>query len=313
MRRAPSPRWVHQPRQFPGELRDGADEVDFQCDRFGKAALHDIGRDRQAWRDRFVDKSERLVEAAQEILAEAGSEWRARAIDDVGDSHQPDLRQGLHAHGRDPQRCERQRKQGFAGLAAGDDGGVRPMMRHRPGAADRVGHGGAGLPSETGKARDEVAAERRLAAEQMHTAGDVQQQPVRRIEAQQRRVTIAPIGDGVERLPLGCGIGLGHGDLRIHRAGIGEHVAASEMDELLKALPHRLTQLPGIGRNNDVPATAALKVAQRHALEKQRVEGVRQEKRVGKAPLPQNSRALITPGLGSRRPATARGSACRSR
>jgi hypothetical protein len=37
--------------------------------------------------------------------------------------------------------------------------------------------------------------------------------------------------------------------------GLGEHLA-SERDQLLKALPHGLTQLPGIGDDNNVPAAA---------------------------------------------------------
>src|SRR5260370_23869320 len=58
------------------------------------------------------------------------------------------------------------------------------------------------------------------------------------------------------------------------------------MDQLLKALPNALAELPGVGRDHDVPAPAPLKVAQRHALKKQRIEGVGEEKRVRKFALP---------------------------
>ena len=62
----------------------------------------------------------------------------------------------------------------------------------------------------------------------MRAAGDVEQQPVRRIEADQRRVAVAPVGDRFEQAPVGLRIGIRDGELRIHRARVGERHAGLE-------------------------------------------------------------------------------------
>ena len=51
---------------------------------------------------------------------------------------------------------------------------------------------------------------RGLAAEQMGTAGDVEKQAMRRIDRHQRRETIAPVGDGIQRPGVGSFIGIEH-------------------------------------------------------------------------------------------------------
>ena len=56
----------------------------------------------------------------------------------------------------------------------------------------------------------------------MGAAGDVQIQPMRRIERHQRREAVAPVGDIVERLPVGDLVGVEHRQLRADGAGIGE-------------------------------------------------------------------------------------------
>ena len=71
----------------------------------------------------------------------------------------------------------------------------RAVARHRPRTAHRVGHRRARLKSLPCKPRHDVPAHRFLAAEQMRAAGDVEQQPVRRIETDQRRVAVAPVGN----------------------------------------------------------------------------------------------------------------------
>ena len=79
-----------EPRREP---LDAGEHVLLARDRLVKAALGDIGCDRQARAERLVLAAERAVEPAQEIGAEAGGERRARQIDDVADAFQADSRQ----------------------------------------------------------------------------------------------------------------------------------------------------------------------------------------------------------------------------
>src|SRR5580704_8442047 len=80
-------------------------------------------------------------------------------------------------------------------------GGVRFLGKitkagHRPGAADRVRDGGAGRKTLQPEPPHDVVAEGGFAAEQMRAARDVERQSIRRIEPDQRGVTIAPVGNG---------------------------------------------------------------------------------------------------------------------
>ncbi len=84
---------LQEPRELLRELLDGAEHILLARDRLGEAALRHIRRHRQARRDRLVLATERLVEAAHEIFAEARGKRRARAIDHVGDVLEADLRQ----------------------------------------------------------------------------------------------------------------------------------------------------------------------------------------------------------------------------
>jgi len=59
-----------------------------------EALLDKSTRDRQARRDRLVRNAERLIETAHEIVKARG-EWRARAVEHVGDAFQPDLCESL--------------------------------------------------------------------------------------------------------------------------------------------------------------------------------------------------------------------------
>ena len=77
--------------------------------------------------------------------------------------------------------------------------GKRRIPRHRRCAADGVRDGGARAKALRGEPADEVAAEGGFAAEQMRAAGDVEDQAVGCIEPDQRRVAVAPVGDGVEQ------------------------------------------------------------------------------------------------------------------
>ena len=65
---------------------------------------------------------------------------------------------------------------------------------------------------------DQIARQRRLAAEQMRAAGDVEHQAVRRIEPDQRRVAVAPVGDRFEQLRVGRRIFLHDHEIGMHGA-----------------------------------------------------------------------------------------------
>ncbi len=70
--------------------------------------------------------------------------------------------------------------------------------------------------------------QRALAAEQMGAAGDVEIEPMRRIERHQRREAVAPVGDVVERLAVGDFVGVEHRQLGADGAGIGQRQADRE-------------------------------------------------------------------------------------
>ena len=218
---------LHQLHQFVRKMLDGAEHVGLERDRLGEAALRHERRHRQARRDRLVLAAERLVEPAHERYAEARGQRRARAVDDVGDMLQADLRELGDRLRRDPQRGERQRKQRLAGLL-GEHAQLRAIARHRPCTAHGVGHRRARLKALGVEPRHDVAAQRLLAAEQMRAAGDVEEEPVGRIETDQRGVAVAPVGNRDQHAPVGIGIGVGDGDLRIHRARVGERHAGLE-------------------------------------------------------------------------------------
>ena len=74
----------------------------------------------------------------------------------------------------------------------------------------------------------EPRAERRLAAEQMAAAGDVEHQAVRRIEGDGRRIALAGGGQPQQQAIVGAGIGLHHVEIRNPRPGIGQRQAGAE-------------------------------------------------------------------------------------
>jgi hypothetical protein len=76
--------------------------------------------------------------------------------------------------------------------------------------------------------RDQIVGERGFAAEQMRAAGNVEQQTIRRIEPNQRRRAVAPIGNAFEQPPIGLRIGIHDRQAWIHGAGIGERHAGFE-------------------------------------------------------------------------------------
>ena len=104
------------------------------------------------------------------------------------------------------------------------------VPRHSPRAPDRSGDRGARLQPARPKPPHEIARERLLAAEQMRAAGDVEQQAVRRIEPDQRRIAVAPVGDRFEQREIRALVGLHDRDRRMHRARIRERHAGAQAE-----------------------------------------------------------------------------------
>jgi hypothetical protein len=61
-----------------------------------------------------------------------------------------------------------------------------------------------------------------FAAEQMRATGDVEKQPMRRIERHQRREAVAPVGDVIQQFGVGGLIGVEHLQMRANRPRIGQ-------------------------------------------------------------------------------------------
>jgi hypothetical protein len=113
--------------------------------------------------------------------------------------------------------------------------------RNAPGTANRVGHRCARDKTLTLEPKQEIAGQRIFAAEQMRAAGDIEQQTVRRIEPDQRGVTVTPIGDRFQQTAIGLEIRLHHRQRRI----AGPRIGQSEAD--LEAEPRR-----AIGQRRDL-------------------------------------------------------------
>ena len=86
--------------------------------------------------------------------------------------------------------------------------------------------------------------------EQVGAAGDVEHKAVGRIEADQRRVAVAPVGDGVDETPVRFLVALGDRKRRIHGARIGERHAEPQA-EALGRIVHGHDPLRALDRLDD--------------------------------------------------------------
>ena len=103
-------------------------------------------------------------------------------------------------------------------------------MRRSPCRADGRSDGGSGRKAEVGHARDEIVAQLRLAAEEMRTAADVEQDAVGRIGGDERRVALTPVGNGLEQARIGRLI-LRHGGERgMHGAGLRQRETCAQAE-----------------------------------------------------------------------------------
>ena len=66
----------------------------------------------------------------------------------------------------------------------------------------------------------------------MGAAGDVEKKPVGRVDRDQRRVAVAPVGQRLEQPAVGLRLGFDHIDRRMHGAGVGDAHAGLELQRL---------------------------------------------------------------------------------
>ena len=147
-----------------------------------------------------------------------------RAGSDIADGFQPGAAQAGGYRITDAQRGHRQRPDRIGFLAIPDDAAM-DMAGQRPRAHGRAGDGGADRKPLRGQHVAHKPHHRGLAAEQMDTAGDVEQQAMRGIQRHQRREAVAPTGNGIQRVRVGGFIGIEHPQLRTDGAGIGKRQA----------------------------------------------------------------------------------------
>ena len=200
-----------------------------------KTALGDKRRNRQARRERLVFAAERAVELAQEIVAEAGGERRARQIDDVADLLEADALERGDRLVRQPQRLKRQWRKERARVIADCHIG---KARRGVGSADGRGNRGTRGKTPSPHPREQVGAQLLLAAEQMRAAADIEQNSIGRIGGDERRVALAPVGKGVDEARVGRLI-LGDGGERgMHGARLRQCEAGMQ-SEALRRCVHR--------------------------------------------------------------------------
>ncbi len=104
----------------------------------------------------------------------------------------------------------------------------KPVSGDAPGAAGRARNRDARAQTLGGEARHDIAAKRRLSAEQMRAAGDVEHDARGGIDPDQRGIAVAPIGDRLEQPPVRRGIALRDLQRGMARARIGERRADRE-------------------------------------------------------------------------------------
>ena len=107
-----------------------------------------------------------------------------------------------------------------------------------------------GMETLPAKPLHQVAAHFSFAAEQMRAAGDVEKQSIRRIESDQRRITVAPVGDRVQQSCIGGLVRIDYRKRGIHRARIGERHAGAQA-ELGRFIIQRCDLARGFHRRRD--------------------------------------------------------------
>ena len=145
----------------------------------------------------------------------------------VGDAFQSDLGEGFDDPGGETKRGEGERRDRVQSLARGNDC-LLAIPRHPPCTSDRIGNRSARLQALSSEPPHQIVGKRFLAAEQMSAARNIEGEPVGRIEPDQRRVAIAPVGGRFEQHEIGLLVRIRDGKLRIHRARVRERHACAQ-------------------------------------------------------------------------------------
>ena len=196
---------THHQRLDGGECRLDLGE------RRGKAAFDLHRRRRAARRDRHGDGPRQPGKQMRQRLAEARRQRRHVLARHPADGQQPGAAQRQFARFGQRQRGDRQVIDAVGLVASQRQCGIRRGGECRP--------GGQPQPRQPG---DKVIDQRRLAAEQMRAAGDIEHQPMRRHRHHHRGVAIAAIGEPFEQRRIGGRIMRLRQQLGHPRPGIGE-------------------------------------------------------------------------------------------
>ena len=194
--------------QVPRQREQRRLDVVARDDALHEAPLGDIGGRLEARRNGALGQSQHGVEAREHLRAETRGDGRARAMHDVADALEARLRQRARDVRLDAQRGDRQQRHGARQrleIALRQNAfaqGLGAIARQRPCGFRRVGKAGAGAVA--GEPVLDERGERRLAAEQMRRARDVEHEAVGRVAGRKRREPAAPVGDQAETLfPFG--------------------------------------------------------------------------------------------------------------
>jgi len=104
------------------------------------------------------------------------------------------------------------------------------MMRDSPRGADSAGNGERIGKAGVFQAAAEIGDQFMLAAVKMCAATDVQQQAIERIAGYQRRVTQAPVGNGLDQDSIGISVFGHHLDVWMHGARLRQREAGREAE-----------------------------------------------------------------------------------
>ena len=167
------------------------------------------------------------IERRQQLQPEALRQRPARLPQQVADAAQAEPVQRGDAGRRQAQCLQGQGGDGDRLLARRHDD-PDASARQARGAIRRAGDGGVHGDAGAGETGDEGAAQRLLAAMQMGDAGDVQQQPVRRVERRQRGDAARPMGEAAQPGGIGLRRMRVQRDLGQDGLGIGQGLAGAE-------------------------------------------------------------------------------------
>ena len=82
---------LQQAVKLARKMLDRAEHIMFKRDWLGETPLDDIGRYRELWCDRFILMSQRLIDAADQLLPETRDKRRTRAVEHVGNAFETNL------------------------------------------------------------------------------------------------------------------------------------------------------------------------------------------------------------------------------